>query len=197
MLSLLTAIALGYLLGAIPSAAIAARSRGVRIFEVGSGNMGAMNTARHLSVAWGIAVLIADVAKGAAASAAALAIARTALPPEAHLPVALAGGASAVIGHTASVFVGGRGGKGLATILGISLPIYPLGGGLGLALLIALTLLTRRPNAAAVATLIAYPWVVALSASANGAPQETAFWLFTGTVPVAVASLLRHLPKRR
>jgi acyl phosphate:glycerol-3-phosphate acyltransferase len=197
VLTLLSATLLGYLLGSIPSAAWVARWRGVRIFDVGSGNMGAMNTARNLGVAAGIIVLLADVGKGAAATAIALAMARVALPAETHLPVALAAGAAAVIGHTASLFVGGRGGKGLATILGISLPLYPAGGALGLLLLIALTLLTRRPNAAAVAALLAYPWVVALAASAGGATQESVFWLFTGTIPVVIASLLRHRPRRR
>lgn len=197
MLTLLAAIAVGYLLGAIPSAELAARLKGRRIFEVGSGNMGAMNTARNLGFALGVAVLVADVGKGAAATAVALAMAdATGLSPEGRLTVAFATGAAAVVGHAWSVYVGWRGGKGLATILGVSLPLYPLGGLAGLGLIVALTLLTRRAHLAAVLTLLAYPWLVALVALRVGEPLETAFGLFTATVPLVVVSLLKHRPRR-
>ena len=197
MLTLFAAVAVGYMLGAIPSAEWAARLKGRRIFEIGSGNMGAMNTARNLGFALGVAVLVADVAKGAAATAAALAMASvTGLAPEGRLAVALAAGIAAVVGHAWSVVVGWRGGKGLATILGVSLPLYPLGGLAGLGLLVALVLLTRRAHLAAVLTLLAYPWLTALVALRTGEPIETAFALFTGTLPLVVVSLLKHRPQR-
>lgn len=197
MLTLFAAVAVGYMLGAIPSAELAARLKGRRIFEVGSGNMGAMNTARNLGVALGVAVLVADVAKGAAATAAALAMASiTGLAAEARLAVALAAGVAAVVGHAWSVYVGWRGGKGLATILGVSLPLYPLGGLAGLGLILALVLLTRRAHLAAVLTLLAYPWLVALVSLRTGQPLETAFALFTATLPLAIVSLLKHRPQR-
>lgn len=197
MLTLLAAVAAAYVLGAIPSAELAARLKGRRIFEVGSGNMGAMNTARNLGFALGFAVLAADVGKGTAATAIALAMASVAgLGPEGRLTVALAAGAAAVVGHAWSVFVGWRGGKGLATILGVSLPLYPLGGLAGLGLLVALVLLTRRAHLAAVLTLLAYPWLVALVALRTGEPIETAFALFTGALPLVAVSLAKHRPTR-
>ena len=197
MLTLFAAVAVAYMLGAIPSAELAARLKGRRIFDVGSGNMGAMNTARNLGYALGTAVLVADVAKGAAATAAALGMASlTGLGPEARLAVALAAGVAAVVGHAWSVYVGWRGGKGLATILGVSLPLYPLGGLAGLGLILALVLLTRRAHLAAVLTLLAYPWLVALVTLRTGAPIETAFALFTATLPLTVVSLVKHRPKR-
>ncbi|MBW6456366.1 MAG: glycerol-3-phosphate acyltransferase [Trueperaceae bacterium] len=197
MLTLVAAVAVGYLLGAIPSAELAARLKGRRIFEVGSGNMGAMNTARNLGYALGTAVLAADVAKGAAATAAALAMAAVVgLGPLERLVVALAAGVAAVVGHAWSVFVAWRGGKGLATILGVSLPLYPLGGLAGLGLILALVLLTRRAHLAAVLTLLAYPWLVALVALRSGEPLETAFALFTATLPLAVVSLVKHRHQR-
>lgn len=197
MLTLVAAVAVAYLLGAIPSAELAARVRGRRIFEVGSGNMGAMNTARNLGFALGVAVLAADVGKGAAATATALAMAAVAgLGPEGRLTVALAAGVAAVVGHAWSVFVAWRGGKGLATILGVSLPLYPLGGLAGLGLIVALVLLTRRAHLAAVLTLLAYPWLVALVALRAGQPIETAFALFTGALPLVAVSLVKHRPAR-
>jgi len=197
VLTLVAAVAVAYLLGAIPSAELAARVRGRRIFEVGSGNMGAMNTARNLGFALGVAVLAADVGKGAAATATALAMAAVAgLGPEGRLTVALAAGVAAVVGHAWSVFVAWRGGKGLATILGVSLPLYPLGGLAGLGLIVALVLLTRRAHLAAVLTLLAYPWLVALVALRAGQPIETAFALFTGALPLVAVSLVKHRPAR-
>ena len=198
MLTLLAAIAVGYMLGAIPSAELAARLKGRRIFDVGSGNMGAMNTARNLGVALGVAVFVADVAKGAAATALALAMASAAgLTSEARFAVALAAGLAAVVGHAWSIYVGWRGGKALATILGVALPLYPWGGLAGLVVILALLLITRRAHLAAVLTLIAYPWLVALVALRTGEPTETAFALFTATLPLTVVSLVKHRPRRR
>ncbi len=193
MLTLVAALAVGYLLGAIPSAALAARLRGRRIFDVGSGNMGAMNTARHLGWGLGVAVLAADVGKGALATATGMAMAHAvALEPRAALATALVAGLGAVVGHAWSVYVRFQGGKALATIFGASLPLYPLGGVAGLALMIALTLLTRRATLAAVATLVVYPVVVALAALRVGADLDTAFALFTGTVPLAAVAIAKH-----
>ncbi len=194
MLTLAAALAIGYLLGALPSAALAARLRGRRIFEVGSGNMGAMNTARNLGWGLGVAVFAADVAKGALATAAGMAMARTvALEPGAALATALAAGLGAVVGHAWSVFVGFKGGKALATIFGASLPLYPFGGLAGLVLIVSLTLLTRRATAAAIATLVLYPLVVALAALRGGADTDTAFALFTGTAPLAAIATFKYL----
>jgi acyl phosphate:glycerol-3-phosphate acyltransferase len=189
----LAAAVLGYLLGAIPSAQIAARLRGRHIFDVGSGNMGAMNTARNLGLGLGIAVFVADVAKGSAATALALAWARAVgLDAAAALAVALAAGFGAVVGHAWSAFVGGRGGKALATILGVSLPLYPLGGLAGTLALLVTFVLTRNATLAAVVTLATYPWLVAGIALLRGQTPETATALFAGTVPLVVVSLIRH-----
>lgn len=193
MLTVIAALAVGYLLGAVPSAELAARLRGRRIFDVGSGNMGAMNTARNLGALLGVAVLLLDVGKGAAATALALRMAdAAAIAGDARVAVALAGGLGAVVGHAWSVYVGWRGGKALATILGVSLPLYPWGGLAGLALIVALVLITRRAHLAAVVTLIAHPWLVALTAIRTGEPLETAFLLFTGVVPLSLVSLVKH-----
>jgi acyl phosphate:glycerol-3-phosphate acyltransferase len=198
VLTLAAVAAVGYLLGAIPSAELAARLRGRHIFEIGSGNMGAMNTARNLGVALGVAVALADVGKGAAATALGLLMASAArLEPGATLVVALTAGAAAVVGHGWSVFVGWRGGKALATILGVSLPLYPWGGLAGLVLILALVLLTRRAHLASVLTLAAYPWLVGLATLRAGGSMETAFALFTGTVPLVLVSLLKHVRAQR
>jgi len=194
VLTFVAALAVGYGLGAFPSAALAARLRGRRIFDVGSGNMGAMNTARNLGWGLGVAVFAADVGKGALATAAGMAIARAAaLEPGAALTTALAAGLGAVVGHAWSVFVRFQGGKALATIFGASLPLYPFGGLAGLVLIVSLTLLTRRATAAAIATLVLFPLAVALTALRGGADPDIAFALFTGTVPLAAIAIYKYL----
>ncbi len=194
-LDLLAAAALGYLLGSIPSAALVARLRGRAIFEVGSGNMGAMNTARNLGFALGALVLIMDVAKGAATSVAGLALARASgLAGDAALLPALTAGVGAMLGHAFSAFVGLRGGKGLATAFGLSLPLYPLGGIFGLVLLVALTLLLRRAtDLAAILTVVLYPLVAFLTALRNGAPPERSYSILLGVSAVAMVSIAKHL----
>ena len=193
MLTILLAAAVGYLLGAIPSAELAARLRGRRIFEVGSGNMGAMNTARNLGIGMGLAVLAADVGKGAAATAAGLALARAAgLGETASIVAGLVAAAAAVAGHAWSAFVRWRGGKALATIFGASLPLYPWGGLAGLALILVVLAATRNARTAALATLLAAPALVGLTSAAAGTPAPLAWLLALGILPQVVISSLRH-----
>jgi glycerol-3-phosphate acyltransferase PlsY len=197
VITLNATLAVGYLFGAIPSAALAARAAGVRIFEIGSGNMGAMNTLRNLGRGWGLLVLMADIGKGAAAVGMAMAMGRfSGLEPAGVQTAGLLAGFGAVLGHAYSVFVGWRGGKGLATMLGVSLPLYPLGGLAGLAMLIALWLLTRRPHLSAVLALLLYPAVVVLSAARAGGSLESLFALVTGVIPLSLLALLQHARQR-
>lgn len=114
------AIALGYLLGTIPTADVVARrwSRGrVDLRRSGSGNPGSLNAATVLGVRAGATVLAGDIAKGAAASAVGAAVAG---PVGAHL-----GGTAAVVGHCYPVWTGFRGGKGVAASIGQCLATFP------------------------------------------------------------------------
>jgi glycerol-3-phosphate acyltransferase PlsY len=195
MLGLLTALGLGYLLGSVPSAELIARARGKTIFELGSGNMGAMNTARNLGWGAGIAVLVFDLAKGALASW--LGIVMVAISqPEAlwAVTIPLAAGFGAVVGHAASLYVGFRGGKALTTALGMSLPLFPLGGLYGMLLLVSLILLLRKVGIGSSLAALCFPAVVYTSqyqASINPGVR------IATTVTVALISIIiiiKHLP---
>lgn len=186
----LLALVTGYLLGSLPSAALLARLRRSDIFVTGSSNMGAMNTARHLGWGLGALVLGLDLAKGALASAAGLGLTGAGAPP---LPAAAAS-VGAVVGHLWSVWVGFRGGKGLATTLGASLPLYPLGGLYGLGVLVALALLLRRrPSGVDTAVFLTaplYPVMVALSLRA--APTQVALTFALSAALIALTVSLKH-----
>ena len=109
---LLAVSALAYLIGSVPTGAIVARAhRDVDLTRVGSERTGATNAARALGIKAGVVVLIGDFAKGALAVAAAVAL------TDSPWGVALAGLFS-VVGHNRSLFLRGRGGRGVATGLG-------------------------------------------------------------------------------
>jgi glycerol-3-phosphate acyltransferase PlsY len=118
----------GYLLGSIPFGVIATRLAGLGdIRQVGSGNIGATNVLRTGRKDLAAITLIGDGAKGAAAVGLAWLTLGRADPAEAALYGALAGGA-AFIGHLFPVWLGFKGGKGVATFLGVLLAAaWPVG----------------------------------------------------------------------
>ena len=114
-----------YLLGSIPSAVwIGKATKGIDVREHGSKNAGATNTMRVLGVKTGIPVLLIDVFKGFAAVKLALWSAGFESGTNAFVNFQLVLGAAAVVGHVFPVFAGFRGGKGVATIVGILLALH-------------------------------------------------------------------------
>ena len=111
VVSILLITIIGYLLGAISFAVIIARSKGVDIFKEGSGNPGATNVKRILGKKWGNAVFALDALKGFTA---------TGLPLMIYHDdrLAVIGLIAAILGHSFSVFLKFRGGKGVATTIG-------------------------------------------------------------------------------
>jgi len=113
-----------YLLGSIPSAVwIGKATKGVDVREHGSKNAGATNTMRVLGVKTGIPVLLIDILKGFAAVMLA-SLSTFEANTNAFVNFQLILGAAAVLGHIFPVFAGFRGGKGVATIVGILLALH-------------------------------------------------------------------------
>lgn len=108
----------GFAAGSIPWGVIVAKQRGVDIREKGSGNIGATNVARVLGIRDGLLVLLLDAAKGALVT---LAAARFDGDPW----VVVATGFAAILGHCFSPFLKGKGGKGVATALGVFVIVSP------------------------------------------------------------------------
>ena len=118
-------ITAAYLLGSIPSAVwIGKATRGVDVREHGSKNAGATNTMRVLGVKIGIPVLLIDVFKGFMAVKLALLSSGFEAGTNAFVNFQLILGAAVVIGHVFPVFAGFRGGKGVATVVGILLALH-------------------------------------------------------------------------
>jgi glycerol-3-phosphate acyltransferase PlsY len=115
----LFALCLALVVGSIPTGVIVARAKGVDLRKVGSGNIGATNVSRALGGKWAAVVLVVDAAKGALPV---LILGRLSGDP--WLPAL--GGLCAVLGQVFSVFLRGRGGKGVATSLGAGLALAPV-----------------------------------------------------------------------
>ena len=108
-----------YILGSIPSAYIVVRlGKGIDIRTVGSGNSGALNTFHQVGVAGATVVLVSDVLKGALATLLSIWVGES---PWADL----SGPIGVVFGHNWPLFLGFRGGKGAATVVGVSLVVLP------------------------------------------------------------------------
>jgi glycerol-3-phosphate acyltransferase PlsY len=114
-------VAAAYLVGATPTAYLAGRlSRGIDLREHGSRNLGATNVYRVLGWRWAIPVALVDIAKGAVPVALFAPLARGGP----WMAVAL--GVAAVVGHMFSPYVRFKGGKGVATALGVFVALAPI-----------------------------------------------------------------------
>lgn len=169
-----------YLLGAVPSSYVGGRlARGIDLREHGSQNLGATNAFRVLG--WKVAtpILAADIFKGWFPV---FAFPRWdgAAAPE----WALAYGAAAIIGHVFSVYVGFRGGKGVATAAGVFLGLAPLAVLVDVAGWGVIVYLTRYVSLASVLAAALLPWLVHMFGG-----SRAVFWL---AVAVAVLVIIAH-----
>jgi glycerol-3-phosphate acyltransferase PlsY len=130
MYILLAVILLSYLVGSIPTAIIVSKLvMGEDIRKFGSGNAGGTNVFRVVGKRYGILVILLDALKGALAVIVVARLFYGSIPFENITPfddftlVQIIAGVSAVIGHIWTVFAGFKGGKGIATALGMLLSI--------------------------------------------------------------------------
>jgi acyl phosphate:glycerol-3-phosphate acyltransferase len=114
----LIAIVVGYIVGSIPFAFLLARRRGIDLRHVGSGNVGASNVLRTSGVVVAVFAMCLDALKGLLAVVVAQ---RLASAPAAIV----AAGFASVIGHIHPVWLGFRGGKGVATAAGVFTVLAP------------------------------------------------------------------------
>lgn len=119
-------IAFAYLLGAVPFGFLIAKAHGKDLRQIGSGNIGATNAARVLGKKWGIICFLLDVAKGLLPMLIMPALGLVdEHPGPKQLTLWLLVGCAAVLGHIFPVYLKFKGGKGVATSLGIVLGLWP------------------------------------------------------------------------
>ena len=150
-------VAVAYLLGSIPFGVVVARVQGgVDLRQVGSGNIGATNVLRAVGKGAAALTLLGDIGKGAFA----VALGRwLGVTPPVLAAIALA----TVAGHLFPVFARFRGGKGVATTLGVVLAAMPAVGALLILIWLAVAALWRYSSLAALTASVALPiltWVL-------------------------------------
>lgn len=165
-----------YFLGTFPSAVWIARSKGVDILAVGSGNPGASNIARTFGTAWGVLVFVLDGLKGAVPAVAGLLLD--------DRPLAYGMVAAAVLGHMFPVTRRFKGGKGVATMGGASLVLQLVVSLVLLALWLALRKLTGKASLASLVIVVGLPLGVAI----KGAPG----WEVAAIVAINGLVMARH-----
>lgn len=151
-------IILAYLLGSIPTSVWLGRVlKGIDLREHGSGNAGATNAFRVLGKPIGSVVLILDMLKGFLAVNLLLLQDHIVPDTEAWMILRIGLGLLAVLGHIFPVFAGFRGGKGVATITGVGLAIYPPAALAAMGVYLVVFILTRISALGSLIAVISYP----------------------------------------
>ena len=190
MLVLLIAGFVSYLIGSIPAGYIAGRSAGIDIRTVGSGNIGATNVTRVLGKRYGYPVFIVDFLKGFAAVGMSIMIAKRAQPV--LIPSELfgvVGAVACVLGHSFPVWLGFKGGKGVAASAGALFGLMPFVALIAVAAWLIIFYLTRYVSVASMTAALAVP-ITILSMMFLGQTGGTALLYFS--ICLAAVVIVRH-----
>ncbi|HOW69323.1 MAG TPA: glycerol-3-phosphate 1-O-acyltransferase PlsY [Phycisphaerae bacterium] len=198
-------VAAAYLLGAIPFGLLVGLAKGVDVRTRGSGNIGATNVGRTLGRKYGLLVFALDFLKSFVPV---LAAGRCLLKPGSAWDPAVTGyqgyllwmlvAAAAVLGHMFPVYLGFRGGKGVATSLGAMLAVYPhftLPGLLAFALWAVVTKLSGIVAVGSVTAAVAFPIIFTVAARLcrdQWGTGEQLWPLYVFAVVIAVLVVYRH-----
>lgn len=179
-----------YLIGSFPTAYIAGRLTGIDIRTAGSGNVGATNVARVLGKRFGYPVFVIDVAKGFAAVKLADAFGSGAHSSAVVVDLyGVVGGSFAVIGHSFPVWLGFKGGKGVATSIGALFALNWLSALVVGIVWIVTFLTTRYVSLASVIAAIVLPIAAALMFFFGGLSSPVLLYF---CLLLAVIVVLRH-----
>lgn len=147
-----------YLLGSIPTAVWWGQHYyGIDVREFGSGNAGATNTFRVLGKKAGIPVLIIDIIKGIVAVLLAL-LSPFFFDTNEFVNLQLGLGIAALVGHVFPIFAGFRGGKGVATILGVVICLTPITSLMVLGVFLIVLLATRYVSLSSIISGLSFPF---------------------------------------
>ena len=190
MLPLLIVGFASYLIGSIPAGYIAGRIAGIDIRTVGSGNIGATNVTRFLGKRYGYPVFIVDFLKGFAAVGMSIMIAKRAQPV--LIPSELfgvVGAVACVLGHSFPVWLGFKGGKGVAASAGALFGLMPFVALIAVAVWLIIFYLTRYVSVASMTAALAVP-VTILTMMFLGQTGGTALLYFS--ICLAAVVIVRH-----
>ncbi len=166
-----TALVLAYLLGSIPTSVwIGQWFFNLDIRTQGSGNAGATNTIRVLGLKAGIPVLLFDVFKAWLAVHVSTWLTNPAFSTNQEVIYWIILGGLAVLGHVYPVFAGFRGGKGVATLVGVVIALYPASFLVILIFFTLVMLFTRIVSVSSISSSIIFPFVAIFMFDENRLP---------------------------
>jgi glycerol-3-phosphate acyltransferase PlsY len=149
-----------YLIGSIPTSIIIGRLfYKMDIREHGSGNAGATNVVRVLGWKAGIPVMLVDVLKGWFAVYMTIFVCPCMMTPDQFVYLRIGMAAAVVLGHVFPVYAGFRGGKGVATLLGIGIALYPYSVWVILVIFLVIVISTRYVSVASITVAISFPFI--------------------------------------
>lgn len=162
-ISLFIGVLLAYLLGSIPTSVwIGKISHGIDVREHGSGNAGATNTFRILGAKYAIPVLLFDTFKGWIAVKLSFYFGNDFLSFEQLISFQLFLGIAAVVGHVFPIYANFRGGKGIATLLGVAIAIFPTPLLVVMGLFVVVFVITEYVSLGSIISAVAFPFIVVL-----------------------------------
>ena len=173
---------LAYLIGSIPTAVwIGKVFYNLDVREHGSGNAGATNTFRILGKAAGIPVLIFDILKGILAISLATTLGDYIKGGDSLINLKMALGVSAFLGHLYPIYVGFRGGKGVATMLGIIISLNYPSALLAVAVFLIVFIISKYVSLSAMIAAYSYP-VFILAIYKSNSPTMVVFSLLVAVI---------------
>lgn len=177
-------IILAYFLGSIPFGLIIGRLvRGIDVRQHGSGNVGATNVFRVVGKKWGILVLFLDALKGYAAVAVPVWTNAQVAPP-----VLMLTGIVAILGHSFSIWLKLKGGKGVATSLGVFLGLAAYPTLLAFAVFILVFMVSRIISISSLSAAIVFPIILFCVYRF----EALFIWLFPVSILLAVFIFYTH-----
>ena len=184
-----------YLLGSVPFGLLIAKAHGKDLRAIGSGNIGATNVSRALGKKWGYFCFLLDVLKGLIPMLAAGKVVHSE-PGNIELSMWLAVGCAAILGHIFPVYIGFKGGKGVATSFGVALGLWPyftICSVMAFVIWAGVVLVWRYVSLASIAASVAFPSMLFLAIVLTPGWDIAKLWpLLIAAIVIPVVVILLH-----
>jgi glycerol-3-phosphate acyltransferase PlsY len=195
------AVMAAYLVGSTPFGVLIAKAHGKDLRSVGSGNIGATNVARALGRRWAYFCFVLDMLKGLVPMLVTMSLAKSA-STQSHaesiirLWLWLAVGCTAIIGHVFPIYLKFKGGKGVATSLGVALGLWPyftICAAVAFAVWVTVVLVWRYVSLASIIASVAFPITLIAAIIVMRDWTFVSLWpLFFGATAIPLMVVIRH-----
>ena len=187
-------IIFAYLLGSLPTAVWLGKwLRNIDVRDHGSGNAGATNAMRVLGPRIGLVVLLIDALKAITAVSLSYWLQGSFMSPDLFVVYQIILGAAAITGHVLPVFASFKGGKGIASLVGIIIILLPEAFLISLGIFLVVFLLTRYVSLGSVIAAVALPFIVILVKDVTLLPKIIFAVSIALFVPVTHKNNIRRL----